>query len=105
MIPVMCVVQEGQISLEREYALKSAINLFTQRVFGQIADIDWIEVAKGNGFTAAESSTTLIASLRSSRQLRHGERLPLLNELREICRQKTGCSIGDVMTSIRDPQN
>lgn len=104
MIPVMCVVQEGQISLEREYALKSAINAFSQRIFGQIADIDWIEVAKGNGFTAARPSNALIASLRANRILQQEERRFLLRELHAICLEKTGCPVREVMTSIRDPE-
>lgn len=104
MIPVMCVVQEGQISTEVEYALKSAINTFSQNVFDLPADIDWIEVAKGSGFTAAKPSTSMIASLYTYKVLEQSERISLLRELCNICMEKTGLSPNEVMTSIRTPK-
>ena len=102
MIPVMCVVQEGQISTEVEYALKSEISEFTKRAFDALADIDWIEVPKNSGFTAAKPSTTVITSLQANRPLEQAERVSLLRELSGICMNRTGRSFNEVVTAIRD---
>ena len=104
MIPVMCVVQEGQISAETENALKQDIGGFARRAFGAAAEIDWIVVPSGSGFTAARPSNTVIASLQANRVLDQAERIPLLKELGAICMRRTGRSAGEVVTSIRDPK-
>lgn len=105
MIPVMCIVQEGEIPLEAEYELKAEIGDFTQRAFAASADIDWIVVPEGSGFTAAEPSTMVIASLHANRPLPSSERISLLKELSEICISKTGRSANEVVTSIRNPKD
>lgn len=102
MVPVMCVVQEGQISTDAECALKLEISEFVARAFNALADIDWIEVPKGSGFTAAEPSTTIIASLQANRPLEQAERVSLLRELSGICIKRTGRSSNEVVTAIRD---
>ncbi|WP_422049423.1 hypothetical protein [Shimia sp.] len=104
MISVMCVVQEGQISTEVQFALRAAISAFTQRAFAAAADIDWIVVPQGSGFTAAAPSTAMVASMHANRSLKRGERTALLRELGEICMARTGLSPNEVVTSIRDPQ-
>lgn len=105
MIPVMCIVQEGQVSAETEQAFKADIDGFTQRAFDASADIDWIVVPKGSGFTAAEPSRTVIASLHANRPLEQGERTALLKELGDICMDRTGRSPNEIVTSVRNPQS
>ena len=105
MIPVMCIVQEGQIPHHTQRGLKAQIDAFTQRAFSAPADIDWIVVPKGSGFTAAEPSTTVIASLHANRPLPEAERISLLKELGEICMSETGLSANEVVTSIRNPKD
>ena len=105
MIPVMCIVQEGQIPQNSERDLKAEIGAFTQRTFSVPADIDWIVVPKGSGFTAAEPSTTVIASLHANRPLPQPERVALLKELGEICMLHTGRTANEVVTSIRNPKD
>lgn len=104
MVPVMCVVQEGQISPENEAALKVSIGRFVQRAFKTRAEIDWIVVPKGSGFTAAGLSTTIIASLYANRTMGQGERVSLLKELCDICMKTTGHAAREVVTAIRDPR-
>lgn len=103
MIPVMCIVQEGQISPEAENGLKVEINQFILDAFATAADIDWIVVPKGNGFTAAKPSNTVIAALHANRALEQGERVRLLKKLGDICMAYTGRSAKEVVTSIRNP--
>lgn len=104
MIPVMCILQEGQIAADTEAALKSEIGAFVLRAFGGPADIDWVVVAAGNGFTGAMPSNAIVVSLRASRSLAQGERVPLLETLNEICTSITGLSANNVVTAIRDPR-
>ncbi|MEM8651870.1 MAG: hypothetical protein AAGF54_15150 [Pseudomonadota bacterium] len=105
MIPVMCIVQEGQISSDAEHGLKTQIRDFTRRAFSSDADIDWIVVPKSSGFTAAEPSNTVIASMHSNRPLLQQERAELLRELGDICMDNTGRSPNEIVTSIRNPQD
>ncbi len=104
MIPVMCIVQEGQITPKAEHGLKTQIGEFTQRAFSAPPDIDWIVIPEGSGFTAAEPSKTVIASLHANRALADDERISLLKELGEICMVETGRSANEVVTSIRNPK-
>lgn len=105
MIPVMCIVQEGQITSAAEHGLKTGINQFTLDAFATPADIDWIVVQEGSGFTAAEPSNTVIASLHANRELEQGERIGLLKKLGDICMAHTGRSANEVVTSIRNPKD
>lgn len=104
MVPVMCIVQQGQVAADVESALKDAIEALSQRAFREPAEIDWIEVPEGSGFTAARPSTSIIVSLQSNKPLEHDERISLLRELCDICMDKTRCSSHNVVTSIRDPR-
>lgn len=102
MIPVMCIVQEGQISTEAQHALMFEIGALTQRAFDAPADIDWIEVPTGSGFTAGRPSTTIVASLQANRTLHQSERACLLKQFTGICMSQTGRTADEVVTSIRD---
>lgn len=104
MIPVMCLVQEGQVPDDVASAIKASIHDFTQRTFDAKAEIDWIVVRNGSGFTASKPSTSLLASLHANRVLQKDERVALLKELCETCMNLTGLSTNEVVTSIRDPQ-
>lgn len=104
MIPIMCIVQEGQVSKATETAFKSELDAFTRLAFAAQADIDWIVVKKGSGFTAALPSTTVIASMYANRPLKEPERISLLKELGDICMEETGRSANEVVTSIRNPK-
>ncbi|MBO9474730.1 hypothetical protein J7413_14365 [Shimia sp. R10_1] len=105
MIPIMCIVQDGQIPAQTETQLKTQIAEFAQRAFSAPAEIDWIVVPEGSGFTAAVPSTSIVASLHANRALPQDERISLLNELTEICTTLTGRSAHEVVTSIRNPKD
>ncbi|MCV6592328.1 MAG: hypothetical protein OIF48_05200 [Silicimonas sp.] len=105
MIPVMCIVQDGQIPPHAEETLKTRIGDFTRRAFDASADIDWIVVSEGSGFTAAAPSTSVIASLHANRPLAQADRKALLNELCDICMDETGRSANEIVTSIRNPKD
>ena len=103
MIPVMCVTQEGLLSADAAATLKAEIGAFTGRAFDEQADIDWIVVPAGSGFTAAEPSTSLIASMQANRPLQAPERIALLRELSDMCMREANRTKNEVVASIRDP--
>lgn len=60
MIPVMCIVQQDQISPQGEAALKAEIDATARRVFDSAAQIDWIVVPTGYGFSAGQPSQATV---------------------------------------------
>ena len=105
MIPVMCVVQEGQISPERAAKLGAGLAAFTQRSFGAPAAVNWIEVAKGHGFTAGAPSTSAVVTARSNRVLDSHERTALLHELCDLTVAHTSKTADELVLVVLDPQN
>ncbi|MBO9401500.1 hypothetical protein [Shimia sp. R9_3] len=103
-IPVMCVVQAGQVPKSMETSLKARIGALTQRVFNAEAAIVWVVVPEGSGFTAALPSRTVITSMHANRVLESEERASLLKTLGAICMEEIGCSAEEVVTSVRDPE-
>lgn len=104
MIPVMCITQQGQIPPAAEHGLKAKIAAFTQRAFAANADIDWIEVPAGSGFSAAEPSTVLVVSLLANRPLERTARRALMHQLAGICQASTGKPAEDIVISVRNAQ-
>ncbi|MEL7198481.1 MAG: hypothetical protein AAGL10_09215 [Pseudomonadota bacterium] len=103
MTACMCVVQEGQISAESEAALRGDMTVFANQHFGYPPQFNWVVVAKGNGFTAAKPSNSVIISMRADRSLPLSEREPLLPELGDIWINRTGLTGNEVVTVITDP--
>lgn len=98
-----CLVQEGQVSSEAEAALRSDMADFATRHFGAVPDFNWTVVGKGNGFTAAKPSNSVIVSMPADRSMPVSEREPLLRELGDIWIKHTGLSGDEVVTVITDP--
>lgn len=98
-----CMVQAGQISADQQAALRSETSSFAERHFGAEADINWIEVPEGSGFTANKPSTSVIVSVQSNRSLAPSEREPLLRELEGLWREHSGRGTDEVVSVITDP--
>lgn len=105
MIPVMCITQAGQLTVDQATQLKAQISAFCYRAFAAEAAIDWIEVAPGNGFTAGAPSTSVVVSMHANQSLSQDLRRDLLRGLGRICEQATGRSPSEIVTSIRDPKS
>lgn len=103
MIPCSCVVQAGQISAETEAALRAGLSEFTQKAFGQPAEISWLAVPEKNGFTAGQPSTSSIVSIRPNVALSKAERDPLLHELCAIWARETQCTLNEIVGVIPNP--
>ncbi len=102
MIPVMVLVQQGQMHEGVRQELEHEIEMFAQRHFIDRAAIDWMEVPEGSGFTAGESSTSVVVSLQSNRILDQSVRVPLLEELSDLCMRHTHRTPHEMVVAVRD---
>lgn len=103
MIQCTCLVQEGQISAASEAVLRGKLDAFAQKTFGAGAEINWIAVPKGGGFTASNPSTSSIVSMRAPVPVDQDERGPLLHELCGFWTAETGQSLNEIVGVISDP--
>ena len=104
MIPCTCVVQAGQSPDQNQTDMQAMLNSFTPEAFGAEANIAWIPVPEGSGFTAGQPSTSSIVSMTSNEALSASRRETLLRELVNLWTDATGCSVDEVVAVIADPQ-
>ena len=103
MIPCRCLVQAGQIPDSRQMALESLLNDFSERVFGQSANISWVPIAAGSGFTASKPSTSSVVAITAPEPLEQSRRASLLSEICDLWMAETGCSLNEIVAVISDP--
>lgn len=104
MIACNCIVQEGQISAETEATLRAHLATFSQRAFGEPAEISWLAVPKNSGFTASRPSTSSIISIRANAPVPQDKREVLLHELCGLWTQETHCTLDEVVGVISNPE-
>lgn len=104
MIICNCIVQAGQVSAETEAALRTNLNAFAERAFGEPADINWRAIPERSGFTAAKPSTSSIISMAANRPVPQPERAALLKEMCELWIGETKRTLDEVVGVISDPQ-
>ncbi len=98
-----CIVQAGQISGETQAALRTSLDQFALARFGSPAEIGWVEIAPGSGYTATHPSTSSIVSLAANEPVEQSERIAMLTELCDLWSAKTGCSLDEIVGVINDP--
>ena len=103
MINCTCVVQEGQAPDLQKGEIQDLLNRFTSASFGQEAQIAWIPVAPGNGFTERKPSTSSVVSMTSNEPLSAERRESLLRELAGSWTDLAGCSLDEIVVVIADP--
>ena len=103
MIRCTCIVQEGQPADQNKTRLETALNQFTNTSFDEAADIAWIPVATGNGYTERMPSTSSVISIAAKQPLDSERRESLLRQLVALWTNETGCSVDEVVAVIPDP--
>lgn len=103
MIQAVCMVQEGQIPPQTEASLRSGLNAFSEKAFGEPINIQWVAIPERSGFTAGKPSTSSLVSLTSNKVLERSERKALLMELCDFWMAETKCSLDEVVGVINDP--
>ena len=100
----LCVVQAGQTPDTRQAQLTEALNGFSRQNFGEPADITWMAVPEGSGFTAGEPSTSSVVSFTADQPLEQSRRIALLTALSDLWMGGTGCSHDELVAVINDPR-
>lgn len=103
MVMCNCIVQAGQISAESEAVLRSNLNAFSERYFGESAEISWMAIPERSGFTATKPSTSSIISMRAPSPIPQEDREGMLRELCGIWTSETKCSLDEVVGVLSDP--
>ncbi len=103
MIPILCLVQEGQIAPSIGEDLRSSLDQIAQDHLGSTAGINWVEVEAGSGFTEAKPSTSSLVSIQSDRMLSQDERISIMQKICDSWIEKTECSINEIVASVNDP--
>ncbi len=103
MITCNCIVQAGQVSAEAETALRSRINDFAQRHFGEAAEIGWLAVPERSGFTAGKPSTSAVISMRPNKEVSQEDRADMLHELCSIWTEETKTTLHEIVGVIPNP--
>ena len=103
MINCMCVVQEGQEPDRRKSEILGLLNSFTNSSFGLQAQVSWVPVAAGSGFTAGNPSTSSVVAMTADSPLDSDRRENLLREFVDQWTKQTGCSIDEIVAVISDP--
>ncbi len=98
-----CIVQAGQISGEIQAALRAGLDKFTQEKFGSAAEIGWVEIPPGSGYTANKPSTSSIVSLAPGEPVEQSARIEMLQELCDLWAGETGCTLDEIVGVINDP--
>lgn len=103
MINCTCIVQAGQSPDRLKVEAQEVLNLFAFKSFGEKAQIAWIPVAEGNGFTAGNPSTCSVVSMTSNEVINPVRRELLLRDLVAAWTEATGVSVDEVVAVITDP--
>lgn len=98
-----CLVQTEQISSERRQALQARIREFGDRHLGGACEPQWIEVARGSGYTAGVPSTSSFVSLVAARPLEQARRETLLKQFCEMWSAEAACSTDEILAVLADP--
>lgn len=98
-----CLVQAGQIAPETQSALREKLDGFAKSKFGSAAQIRWVEIDEGSGYTANKPSTSSLVSLTADKPVEQGTRIGMLHELCELWAGETGCTLDEIVGVISDP--
>ena len=103
MINCTCFVQEGQAPDRQQSEMQTLLRDFASKSFGGDAQIAWVPVAQGNGFTEGKPSSSSVVSFTADAPLQPQRRESLLRELVELWTARTGCSVDEIVAVIADP--
>lgn len=104
MINCFCVVQAGQGPDADQAALQQALQGFTREHLGGPAEITWLTVPEGCGFTAGKPSTSSVVSITAGEALDQSRRIALLHALSDLWMERTGCSADELVAVVNDPR-
>lgn len=103
-IGTTCIVQEGLVSDDQQAILRSMLSDIAQEFFNEPAEINWIVVSKGNGFTAGQPSRAALVSMGAPADFNEDTRYNLLKRISDAWSEENGCHINDIVASAISAQ-
>ncbi len=103
MIICTCFIQEGTIREDVEKHLSDGFDKFTQKYFGEPAQINWIPVPKVSGFSAGKPSSSSVVSVKANSPVEQTVRVALLKEISNFWNSTTGCASDELLVVVADP--
>ena len=100
MINCVCFLQEGQIPDRAVKRLAQGIqDIVTEHQLGTEVNVAWINVPKGQGWTAGAPSTSSVVTLTKP-PIKQQTRVNVLHDLCELWSETTGCEIDEVLATV-----
>jgi hypothetical protein len=99
------MVQEGQVSEDHVKSIEDGLGAITSRFFELPVSVAWTTVAKGDGWTAGEPSTTSLVVMYVPEGLDQRTRTSLLKSICDLWSGTTGCSVNEIVATARDSVN
>ena len=102
MILCGCMIQEGQIPADQVDQLEAGLSGIATHFFGMPAETAWTTVARGDGWTAGEPSSTSLVVMYVPPGLEQQRRTQLLETICDLWTETTGCSLSEIVATARD---
>jgi hypothetical protein len=99
-----CIIQEGQTAHHKQESLADGLQRIGREAFGDDspADVSWIVIKQGFGWTAGEPSTSSIVIRSVPVGLPLDQREAFMRKVCELWENETGCSINEVVVTAWD---
>ena len=107
MISYTCIVQEGVVPDNLRIKLAANIKRISASVLNIDADgipLEYNEIRNGFGFRGGEVSTTSTIRGQLTEPIDQKTREDFMKQLLDMWRAETGCSVDELIVSVRDPQ-
>ena len=96
----ICLVQEGQIADEVKDQLLAGIRgIVLSNDLGEDANIAWIVIPEGQGWTAGQPSTSSVVSMTAP-PIEQSHRERVLTQLCDFWTETTGCNINEIVATV-----
>jgi len=100
MAKCMCMVQEGQIPDPVLETLGEKLNdIVVSHKLGAAAEIAWIVIPRGRGWTAGEPSTSSVVTVAAP-PIEQSHRETILTEICDMWCKATGCHINQIVATV-----
>ena len=100
-----CILQEGQAPERKRAELAEGLKRLGRELLGDApagAEISWISVPQGFGFTAGSPSTTSIVVRSVPEGFPEDRREAFMTEVCELFTQVTGCTKNEIVVTALD---
>ncbi len=105
MADYVCIAQEGQSSERNRVVLDEGLKRIAVQLLGQDAadaEISWIGVREGFGFTAGRPSTSTLVIRSVPVGFPDDRRTELMTAICDLWQEVTGCTTNEIVVTVID---